>query len=147
MQIEDIIVKAIDKLSRSMSETIRRFKENEDVGELFNLTFTQLHYLHAVSELNGPTFSDLAEKFNVEKSTVTAIISKLTQRGYLYKVQSTNDLRVFHIYLAEKGKRLIEYEGRSYQRFAQTITENLSDEEKLQFAVLLNKMEDSISRE
>lgn len=146
MQAEDIIVKAIDKLSRSMSETMRKFKE-DNVGELFNLTFTQLHYLHAVDELKEPTFSDLAEKFNVQKSTVTAIISKLSQRDYLYKIQSKDDLRVFHIRLAEKGKRVIEYEDLGYRHFAQTITKKLNDDEKRQFAVLLNKMVDSISRE
>lgn len=146
MQTEDMIVKAIDKLSCSMGEMLKKFKEEEDIGDLFNLTFTQLHYLHAVNELNEPTFSDLAEKFNVQKSTVTAIISKLSQRDYLYKFQSEDDLRVFHIRLTEKGMRLIEYEDLGYRHFAQTITKNFNDDEKTQFAALLSKMVDSISR-
>lgn len=145
MQTEDLIVKAVDTLSGSMRDTMRKFREEADVGELFNLTFTQLHYLHAVRELDSPTFSELAEKFNVQKSTITAIIGKLIQRDYLYKVQSQHDLRVFHIRLTEKGERLIKYENLGYQQFAKTITKNLNDDEKNQFAKLLNRMIDTIS--
>ncbi|KYZ75263.1 transcriptional regulator [Anaerosporomusa subterranea] len=146
METEALIVKYIDILSESMRQSMRKYKEEADSGELFNLTITQLHYLHAINEMDGPTFKQLVEKFNVQKSTVTDIVNRLIKRNMVYKKQSEEDLRTFHLYLAEKGKEVLRIESMGYYYFARKMTKCLEDDEKKQFTELLRKIVNEIDK-
>jgi DNA-binding MarR family transcriptional regulator len=144
MKFEDLIVQTINILSQSMRQSMREYKEQVGQGDLFNLTITQLHYLHAVRELENPSFSQLVEKFRVQKPTVTAIINKLIQRGYVRKVQSVEDLRIFHVCLSDKGNQLLELEDEGYRRFATATIQCLDRTELDQFITILSKVTERI---
>lgn len=147
MANEDVIVKAINILSDSMRECMRKYKEKSpDSKELFNLSITQLHYLHAIRERADPTITELAEIFGVQRSTVTVAINKLLQRGFIEKTPSERDLRVVHVRLSEKGKRLIQIEDLGYYHFASHIMETLDETERETFAFLLGKVTNNITR-
>jgi DNA-binding MarR family transcriptional regulator len=146
METEALIVKYIDILSESMRQSMRKYKEETESGDLFNLTITQLHYLHAINEMDGPTFRQLVEKFNVQKSTVTDSVNRLMKRNIVYRTQSKEDLRVFHVYLTEKGKELLQIESMGYYYFAGKMTKCLDDEEKIQFTQLLEKIINQIDK-
>ncbi|MDU2064699.1 MAG: MarR family transcriptional regulator [Sporomusaceae bacterium] len=147
MIIEDLIVKTIGVLSQSMRQVMRKHKEESLEGkELFDLTITQLHYLYAIRERGNPTYTELAQRFNVQKSTVTVTINKLIQRGYVYKTQSTEDLRVFHLQLSDKGQKLLDIEDQGYRQFAVQITACLDDSQKEQFKELLMIIAEASSR-
>jgi DNA-binding MarR family transcriptional regulator len=143
--MEELIVRYINILSDSMRQSMQKFKEEAGGSELFNLTITQLHYIHAIHELKGPTLTDLVERFNVQKSTVTAAVNRLVERKYAYKVQSEQDLRVYHIYLSGLGEQLLELENRGYYNFANKMTDCLTDSEKQVFTQLLNKVIQGVS--
>ena len=148
MANEDVIVKAINILSESMRECMRRQKEKTpDSKELFNLSITQLHYLHAIRERSNPTITELAEIFGVQKSTVTVAINKLLERDFIEKNSSKTDLRVVHITLAEKGKRLIDIEDMGYYQFASQVMEALDEKERETFAFLLTKVTNNTTRD
>jgi len=141
MSTEDVIVKAMNVLSESMRECMRKCKAGiPDSKELLNLTITQLHYLHAIRERGSPTITELAENFGVQKSTVTIAINKLLQRKFIEKTSSAIDLRVVHVSLSVKGKRLIEIEDMGYYQFASHIMEALDETERETFACLLSKV-------
>lgn len=146
METEALIVKYIDILSENMRQSMRKYKQETDSGDLFNLTITQLHYLHAIKEMEGPTFRQLVENFKVEKSTVTDIINRLIKRGIVFKSQSEEDLRVFHIYLTDKGEDLLAIESMGYYHFAKKMTQCLNEEEKIQFTEHLRKIVTNIER-
>ena len=148
MTTEDVIVKAINVLSESMRECTRKYKEETpDSKELFNLSITQLHYLHAISEKSNPTITELAEKFGVQKSTVTVAINKLLQRDFIEKIPSASDLRVVHVSLSVKGKKIIKIEDMGYYYFASHIMEALDETERETFAYLLSKVTNKITRD
>ncbi|MEN6411804.1 MAG: MarR family transcriptional regulator [Veillonellales bacterium] len=119
---------------------MRKYKEETVSGDLFSLTITQLHYLHAIKEMDGLTFKQLVERFNVQKSTITDIINRLIKRNLVYKKQSEKDLRVFHIYLTDKGKEILAIESRGYYYFALKMTKCLEEDEKRLFTALLRKI-------
>lgn len=148
MATEDVIVKAINVLSESMRESMRKYKEQTpDSKELFNLSITQLHYLHAIREKANPTITELAEIFGVQKSTVTVAVNKLLQCGFIEKIASEKDLRVVHVHLSEKGKRLLQIEDLGYYHFAGHVMQSLNETERETFSFLLNKVIDNITRE
>ncbi|MBP2652467.1 MAG: transcriptional regulator, MarR family [Firmicutes bacterium] len=138
--MEQLIVRYINILSDSMRQSMQKFKEEAGGSELFNLTITQLHYIHAIHELKGPTLTDLVERFNVQKSTVTAAVNRLVERKYAYKVQSEQDLRVYHIYLSGQGQQMLDLENKGYYNFACKMTECLTDSETQVLTQLLNKV-------
>jgi DNA-binding MarR family transcriptional regulator len=147
MAIEDTIVKSIAILSETMRESMRQHREaTPDAKELFSLTITQLHYLHAIRELTNSTITDLADKFGVQKSTVTVAINRLLQRGYVHKTPSATDLRVVHIRLSDKGQQLLQIEDMGYYHFAREITGVLDQRESDQFARLLEKVINTMTR-
>jgi len=148
MPIEDVIVKAINSLSDSMRECMRKYKEETPDGkELFNLTITQLHYLHAIREMVNPTITELAEKIGVQKSTVTVALNKLLQREYIEKIPSETDLRVIHVSLSMKGKKLIQIEDMGYYHFADQIMAALDEGERETFTCLLGKVINNTTRD
>ena len=138
--VETYIVKYINVLSEFMRQSVRNYKESADSKDLFNLTITQLHYLHAIEELEAPTFKQIVEKFKVQKSTVTDIVNRLIARNLVYKKQSDEDLRIFNLYLTEKGKELLKMESQGYYYFANKMTKCLDEDEKQLFLRLLEKI-------
>lgn len=147
LQQEDVIVKAIGIISDSMRDSMRRFKEASQTSkELFNLSITQLHYLHAIKERNNVTITELAELFGVQKSTVTVTVNKLLQSGFIEKLTSKDDLRVVYVSLTDQGKEIIELEDTGYRQFAASILAMLNKEEQATFTYLLNKVTNTITR-
>ena len=138
--VETYIVKYINVLSEFMRQSVRNYKESADSKDLFNLTITQLLYLHAIEELEAPTFKQIVEKFKVQKSTVTDIVNRLIARNLVYKKQSDEDLRIFNLYLTEKGKELLKMESQGYYYFANKMTKCLDEDEKQLFLRLLEKI-------
>ncbi|MGL5513533.1 MAG: MarR family winged helix-turn-helix transcriptional regulator [Sporomusa sp.] len=146
MANEDAIIKAINILSESMRECMRRYTRGiPNNKELFNLSITQLHYLHAIMERTNPTITELSLLFGVQKSTVTVAINKLVQHGFIEKFSSENDLRVVYVRLSEKGKRIIEIEDLGYRQFAAQTLEKLDETEQQTFVFLLNKVTNNIT--
>ena len=108
-------------------------------GELAELSMKQLVYLDTIASLDHPTFSDLAKRMQVSKPSVTAIVGKLMQKGYVEKVQSAEDRRAFHLLLTDKGKTLSQMHENIHRRIAEHFTHALDQQELHQFARLLNK--------
>ena len=147
MQQEEVIVKAINIISESMRESMRRYKEDtQNSKEMFNLSITQLHYLHVIKERTYVTITELAEIFGVQKSTVTVTVNKLLQSGFIEKLASKDDLRVVYVNLTEQGKEIIELEDKGYRQFAASILAMLNEEEQATFTFLLNKVTNNITR-
>lgn len=140
MDTELQIIRTMDSLAASMRQSMREFNKENGDAELFNITVTQLHYLHAIEQLAGPTYSQLAEKFGVQKPTVSEIISRLIKRQLVYKQTCRDDLRSSQLFLAEKGHRLLDLERQSYREFARKMTLTLTTDEKKTLTALLKKV-------
>ncbi len=76
----------------------------------------------------------------VTKPSVSAIVHKLIQLGYVTKVRSTEDGRVYHIVLTTKGEQLADLHDNTHKMLAARLTQNLSATEIQQMAVLMQKI-------
>jgi DNA-binding MarR family transcriptional regulator len=108
-------------------------------SELSNLTMKQIVYLDTIARLQSPTFSDLAKQLGVSKPSVTVIVHKLVKKGYVEKVQSTEDKRSFHILLTTKGRELAAIHDNLHQKIAHHFTSVLNEAELRQLGHLLHK--------
>ncbi len=131
---------AFDQLIAILTRSFAEFESQAlNQGELAELSMKQLIYLDTIAGLDHPTFSDLAKRLEVSKPSVTAIVSKLMQKGYVEKVQSEEDRRSFYVLLTDKGKALSQMHANIHRRIAEHFTQALDEHELHQFARLLNK--------
>ena len=117
------------KLKDIIIEVVHCYKEANRDPDLPELSLKQFYYLDVINKMNKPTFSELAEEFKVTKPAVTAIVKKLINLGYLERLQSNEDRRVYYILVSDKGKRLIEFDNNAYNEFAKFVEASLSEDE------------------
>jgi len=66
----------------------------------------QAPMLFSIFKDNGLTQKQLGEKMHLRPASVTIMLKRLQRAGLIEKTPDTKDLRVFRIYLTEKGKSL-----------------------------------------
>ena len=137
MNDREILQQAIALISRLMGEMEAEAFEQEGFS---NLSMRQLLYLETIAQMKRPTFSELADQLDVTKPSVTALVKKLMKMGYVKKVQSQEDLRVYHIVLTAKGKQFTEMHDQTHRLLAERLTQNLNEQEIHQMAVMLKKV-------
>jgi DNA-binding MarR family transcriptional regulator len=72
------------------------------------LTYTQYIAMVALSEEDEQTVSVLGEKLFLESNTLTPILKKLEQMGFIRRRRDTADERQVRVSLTPAGRRLIE---------------------------------------
>jgi len=79
----------------------------KELDKKYNVSAPQLSCLLALHE-NGPLApSQIAKYIMVNSSTVTGIIDRLEQKGFVERSRTSPDRRVITIYLTEKGTVLV----------------------------------------
>jgi len=124
-------------LTRSFAQLESRTLQE---SELADLSMKQLVYLDSIAKMDSPTSSDLARKLEVSKPSVTAIVSKLIQKGYVQKVQSNEDKRSHFLFLTKKGEELSQIHENIHHQIAQHFASALDATELNQLAFLLKKV-------
>jgi len=137
MDEKEIVIQTVEMISQLMGELEAKAFEEEGFSEI---TMSQMLYLETINHLGQPTFGELADKLGVTRPSVSAIIKRLTGLGFVKKVQSQVDRRVFYINLTEQGNRFNELHGSVHRILAYRITEKLSQAEIEELAGLLNKI-------
>ncbi|WP_020529549.1 MarR family winged helix-turn-helix transcriptional regulator [Flexithrix dorotheae] len=143
MEIEKLLFEVIDFISKSTKEN-KESVLSED--EFSKLTINQYYYLDLIDRLGKPTFTELAEALQITKPSVSAIVNKLVDKGYIIKVQSEDDQRSYNLHVTDKGKTIIEAENKIYRAFALHIRTTLNEEELTSFSNILEKILKNLPR-
>lgn len=102
MSTRDII-----SLIAVVREKANRFIIQEmSMKEMEGLAPSHGDILSALFEYSSLTMKDLAKKINKDKSTVTALVNKLLNLGYIERTRDIADSRIVYITLTEKGENL-----------------------------------------
>lgn len=120
----------------------------EQIGT--DLTYEQHYTLRHIHRAGKCTSTQLAEAFDVNKSAITAIITRMTDRELIERTRDPEDRRVVYLTLTEKGHELFakteqkvhslveniitQFDGKEIETFIQTY-------EKL-LQILINIQED-----
>src|SRR5436190_5438572 len=72
------------------------------------LTYTQYIAMVALSEGDDQTVSALGEKLFLESNTLTPILKKLEQSGYISRARDPADERQVRVSLTQAGRRLLD---------------------------------------
>lgn len=106
--------------------------------------FTVLMLLMKAEE-PGLSPSELAEKAGVSRATMTGLVDGLEKDGFIERHQSPNDRRGIVINLTEKGRGFLDHMLPTHFERIAKIMEPLSDVERGQLKILLQKVEQGLS--
>ena len=73
-----------------------------------DITYTQYLVLLVLWQENNCTVNEIGNKLFLESNTLTPLLKRLEQKGFLCRVRSQNDERKVLISLTEKGEKLKE---------------------------------------
>ncbi len=116
-------------------EIVRRYKPYLD--EL-DLTYTQYIAMMVLWEQKNITVKELGRKLYLDSGTLTPLLKKLEQKGYLRRERDRGDERILNISLTEEGLALRESALSIPERMAGCV--NLQPEEGKQLYLLLRKI-------
>lgn len=132
----------------NLKETITNFsdliekilEETFDQSDFSDLTASQFQYLKDLVKMKSPTLTELAREVGLTKPTVTVLIDKLTEKGYVKRVHSDEDKRVTHLYIDKKGTKINALREVAHDRIAEKIRSGLNESETAILTQLLRKI-------
>lgn len=131
------LVELIEIITKLIGDWEMRFvREYEEEG----FTARQIEYIDTINKLGNPNLGEIAKELKLSKPSVTALVEKLSGKGYLRKVQSDEDRRSFHVHLSAKGKKLVEMHKETHQRIADLFRQRLDNRDLTTLILLLNKV-------
>jgi DNA-binding MarR family transcriptional regulator len=93
---------------------------------------------------DGRTQKEIAETLRVSRATISKMVSRMEQNGFLKTLPDNNDGRITRVYLTKKGLELKEEVRKINTEMSQIILNDFSNEEKELFEKLLLKVKENL---
>ncbi|MCP3921001.1 MAG: MarR family transcriptional regulator [Desulfobacterales bacterium] len=106
----------------------------------YGLTNMQHLILEGIWYQEGSTAADLGKALILDKATLSGILDRLEDGGWIEKRQDENDKRIFHLYPSDKANDLKEELIKVRRNGNDSLLENFSMEEKIIFKRLLRTL-------
>ena len=112
--------------------------------EKFGLYYGQPRVLKTILENDSITQSELVEKLNVTKESVSISLKRLSQNHLVNKTRDESDKRIIRLSLSEKGKQITEDSFAGINQLNQELFASLDEEEKKVLTSAFKKIVESI---
>jgi len=103
----------------------------------YDLNRAQSGILFALHQEDSMSQKELAKRLNVTPPSITSMIKKMEQEGYITRKADEQDQRVMRLTLAQKGKDCIDYVIKTAEKLEEIVFEGMTAEEKMLFRRLL----------
>lgn len=121
-------------------------EEMKQKSDLKNLTSRQLNCIELIKSMQNPSLTELAEKINVARASISVMIDRLEKNRFIYKITSDSDRRTVHVHLTEEGEKAASLHSELHKRISHLLTEEMTESEKEILIVLLNKSIKSLTK-
>ncbi|MFY4776792.1 MarR family winged helix-turn-helix transcriptional regulator [Metabacillus sp. RGM 3146] len=105
----------------------------------FQLNPTEFAVLELLYHKGDQPLQQIGGKILLASGSITYVVDKLEQKGYLARKACDKDRRVTYAHITEEGKKLMEEIFPSHQEKIDDIFSVLSEDEKAQLIQLLKK--------
>lgn len=135
------VVYSFNKVKKMMHQYLDNQIKSFDIFDLvpaYGDILTSLYINDGKLKMN-----QISEMVGKDKSTITVLVNKLADRGYVIKEKSTLDKRVTYIKLSEKA---YEYENEFHtiaSNVRQVAFKDFTEEEVKTFMTMLHRMHDN----
>lgn len=134
-------------LGRCISIFDRLMKMYYDRGlSGFEIGWGQQFYVEYLYDHPGASPQEMVEYIRVDKATLTKIIKKLTEVGYIEVIGDESDRRVKHLYLTEKAIPAAKQIKKIHADFYSALNAGISPAELTAAEETLQKMVDNVNQ-
>lgn len=104
--------------------------ESEKLKEKgIKLSMSEIHVLEAVTKVEEPTMTNIANKLGITVGSLTVSVNTLYQKGYLSRERDSEDRRKVMIGLLEKAEAALEIHNDFHNDMINSIFNDLKIEE------------------
>lgn len=121
---------AIDQIFHDSAIAELRLQNNKETQT--NLTYNDILYLNIIEAHSGEyTASNIADMLFVSRPAVTQKINELERQGYIYKVQSKQDKRVYKLFTnkEDRSKKYYEIVDQTNEDIVKKLSKHYTDEQ------------------
>lgn len=126
-----------------MIDTIFETETNKELSKL-ELTHSQLEMLIYIRTRTDRGIEvnqiDLEKYFNLKNPTVTGILNRLEDKGYIKRIASIKNARFKKIIVTEKAKEILNKGKEKAENLEEKLMNCLSDKEKQELRNMLDKI-------
>ena len=98
----------IQRSMNAVRSIVRALRINTRAIELkMGISLAQLFVLQQLSERGADSLNDLAERTATHQSSVSVVVRRLVERGYVTRTSSSTDKRRIEIGLTPEGRKLL----------------------------------------
>ncbi|HEY5641594.1 MAG TPA: MarR family transcriptional regulator [Woeseiaceae bacterium] len=133
--LEDFLPYRLSILSNTVSSTIARAYDKR-----FGLTIPEWRVIAVLGRFPGLSAVEVAERTLMDKVAVSRAVTKLLKSGRLDREFADADKRRSILNLSEEGRRVHNEIAPLALRFERDLLHGLSDEEKQQLDVLMERL-------
>ena len=112
----------------------------------FEIGWGQQFYVEYIYDHPGASAQEMVECIRVDKATLTKIIKKLNEIGYIKIVGDEKDRRIKHLYLTDKAIPAVRRITEIHRSFREALQEGLSPEELQKTEDVLERMMENLNR-
>lgn len=84
--------------------------------------------------------SNLAKKLDIRASSLSEIISKMTNHKLVDRIKDEQDSRIIYVSLSDKGRSQLKHNDDFYDELKNSVNKVLTDDEKVQFINICEKL-------
>jgi len=134
-----------DYINRLLIQVSRlHFKRLHTMMETIGLHRGQPPLLHILWEEEGHTQSDLAARLHIQPATVTKMLQRMEQAGFVERRPDPEDQRVSRVYLTEAGRTIRTDVCRVNRQIGEELAAGFTPEEEAQFTQLLGQVRENL---
>jgi len=116
----------LSRATWAMNNFVNRMLRENDLGDISVAYFA---VLQALWENDGLSISDLGERAQLEKSTMTSLIDRMEGAGLVRREDHPTDRRAYRIRLTARGKDLEEKLDQVVNRVYQHLTRGIPEKD------------------
>lgn len=120
-----------DNIIAMLKDVSTKFESLRDaVCAPYGLSSTQaILILDVYHNPNHTKVTDICKRLNKSTNTISPLINRLCEKGYLEKTQNESDNRVFYVNLTAKSKAITDKISIDIEDYTNPVFEQLSDDE------------------
>jgi MarR family transcriptional regulator, lower aerobic nicotinate degradation pathway regulator len=130
----------VDRSMNAVRSIVRAFRVNTRAIELkMGISLAQLFVLQQLTERPADSLNELAERTATHQSSVSVVVRRLVERGFVSRASSPTDRRRIEIAVTPSGRALLEDAPTTIQTQLMTALRRLGSEDQRTLASLLER--------
>lgn len=138
--MENNIRDVLNTLLVDMFNQILTLEETYIKEKGIKLSMSEIHTLEAIQKSEDKTMSEVAKRLRITQGTLTVNINRLTNKGYVYRVQDKKDRRIYRLKLTDKAESVLEIHDYFHNELIDQLISKLSVDEKKLLADSLSQL-------